>query len=132
MGNMFISGWRIAYYMLLALWIIGALLFMYRIKAGFLNSYLSDVAFPPWFYIYLRGLHRSDQRIATIPIFGQYFGKTAWHAGISIFLVGMVSELLVLVGPRQLITGTFDPFDILAYAVGLIVCMAFDLQEGRG
>lgn len=131
MNQKHISCWRIAYYFLLVCWILGALLFMYRIRAGWLNCYLSDVAFPPWFYIHLRGLHRSDRRKAFLPIVKDFFGVIPWRAGISIFLVGLVSELLV-VWPRPLITGTFDPLDILAYAVGLIVCMAFDLWKKAG
>ena len=132
MNRKAISFWRIAYYFLLLCWIVGALLFMYRIKAGWLNCYLSDLAFPPWFYIHLRGLHRSDRRRASIPILGDFFGVNPWRAGISIFVVGVVSELLVLVLPGKLITGTFDPLDILAYALGLIGCMAFDLRGRVG
>jgi hypothetical protein len=123
--------WSIAYWSLLCLWVLGAILFMYKIKAGLLNSYLSDVAFPPWFYIQIRGLHRKDKRLLSIPVFGNWFGRSPWRAGISIFIVGLLSELWVLVWPTHLTTGTFDKYDILAYAIGLIICMAADLRQKK-
>jgi hypothetical protein len=99
---------------------------MNKVNAGFFNSYLSDLAFPPWFYIQIRGLHRKDRRPTSIPIIGNWFGLTPLRAGISIFFVGLISELLMLIWPKHLTSGTFDKVDILAYAVGLIICYLCD------
>ncbi len=124
--------WIYSYWILLFLWIIGALLFMNKVNAGFLNNYLADLAFPPWFYIQLRGLHRADRRLTSVPFFGTWFGQTPPRAGVSIFMVGLTSELFMLVWPNHLTTGTFDPLDIFAYAFGLIVCIVADMsQNGR-
>jgi hypothetical protein len=123
------SYWNISYWILMFLWIAGAILFMNEVNAGFLNSYLSDLTFPPWFYIQLRGLHRKDKRPSAIPIFGNWFGLIPLRAGISIFVVGLVSELLMLIWPKNLTSGTFDKNDIIAYAFGLVICVIADMQR---
>ncbi len=124
------SYWTISYWTLLCLWIIGALLFMNKVNAGFLNSYLSDLAFPPWFYIQVRGLHRKDKRLTSIPFFGSWFGLTPFRAGMSIFIVGLISELLMLIWPKHLTSGTYDTADIFAYAFGLVICVLADMRKG--
>lgn len=121
--------WALAFWMLLPCWVIGAILFTYNVKAGMLNSYLADVTFPPWFYIQLRGLHRKDGRQLFGPLFGNWFGQSPLRAGISIFTVGLISELFFLVWPKHLSSGTFDPYDILAYAVGIVICLVVDLWQ---
>jgi hypothetical protein len=121
--------WALTFWILLPCWVIGAILFTYKIKAGILNSYLADATFPPWFYIQLRGLHRKDGRLLSGPVNGKWFGLSPWRAGISIFLVGVISEFFFLVWPKQLSSGTFDPNDIIAYAAGLIICMVIDLRQ---
>jgi hypothetical protein len=113
------AGWRYAYWILLVCWIIGAALTMFRVRAGFLSSYLSDVTFPPWFYIVLR------ERVPGKGVrrWIRWIGSTPVRAASAIFLVGLVSE----VGQRYGIpTGTYDPWDIAAYAVGLLVCYGID------
>jgi hypothetical protein len=123
------SYWNISYWILMCLWIVGALLFMNEVNAGFFNSYLSDLTFPPWFYIQLRGLHRKDRRPTAIPIIGSWFGINPLRAGISIFMVGLISELLMLVWPKNLTSGTFDKNDIIAYAFSLVICVTVDLRR---
>ncbi len=120
------SYWNMVYWILMFCWIIGALLSMNKISAGFLSNYLSDITFPPWFYIQLRGLNRLDRRPMSGLLFGNWFGLSPWRAGISIFIVGLISELLQL---KHFISGIFDINDILAYAVGLFICMVADRRE---
>ena len=114
-----------AYRILLVCWIVGAALYMGHFKGGFLTNYLSDLTFPAWFYIFIRGLN-ANHTTPKLLIFGNWFGQSAERAAISIFLVGVVTELKTLYWPGGLITGTWDPFDILAYAVSLAVCYVLD------
>ena len=41
------SGWKIAYWVLLVCWVMGAALNMARVHGGFLTNYLADLTFPP-------------------------------------------------------------------------------------
>ena len=118
--------WKILSYILLAAWVLGAVLFMARVKGGFLTNYLSDLAFPAWFYIYLRGLAREDGRLPGVPLFADWFGRSPERAFISVFLIGAITELKTLYLPTGIITGRFDPMDIVAYAAGMGVCWAAD------
>lgn len=123
--------WKIAYWILLISWITGAVLFMARIKGGFLTNYLSDLTFPAWFYIYIRGLSTTDKQLPNLLIFKDWFGVTPSRSIISILLVGIISELKTYYWPTGMITGTFDYLDIAAYALGLLVCYYFDLRQVR-
>jgi len=121
--------WQIAFWILLVSWVIGAVLYMAKYNGGFLTNYLSDLAFPPWFYIYIRGLWRNDNRIPHLLLFGDWFGLSPIRTFASIFIVGVVTEIKTLYWPTGFISGTFDPIDILCYAVGLLFCYFFDKRE---
>jgi hypothetical protein len=123
--------WRIAYWILLICWVTGAILFMARIKGGFLTNYLSDLTFPAWYYIYIRGLSTAGRQLPTILFFKDWFGVTPNRSITSIFSVGFISELTTFYWPKGIITGTFDYLDIVAYAIGLLVCYCFDLRLVR-
>lgn len=118
--------WAIAYWILFPCWILGAWLFMQRYHGGFLTNYLSDLSFPPWYYIHLRGLNRTSAPMPRLVLAGRWFGQTPERAALSIFLVGTVAEFKTLWWPGGIIVGTFDPWDIAAYAVGLVACYVVD------
>jgi hypothetical protein len=118
--------WKIAYWILFACWLLGAVLYMARYNGGFLTNYLSDVTFPPWFYIYIRGLQTENQVIPNLIFFKKWFGLTCERASISILIAGVVSEFKTLIWPTGIISGTFDPYDILSYAFGLSICYLID------
>src|SRR5262245_30239473 len=107
--------WRFAYWTLFASWVIGAALSIKRVHAGFLTNYLADLAFPPWYYIVMRGLASRK-----VPSLLRWFGHSPERAAVSIFVVGLASELSQRAA--IVITGTYDPWDIAAYAAGLCVC----------
>jgi len=108
--------WKIAYWILLICWIVGAILYMWRIPAGVFNSYLSDVTFPPWFYIVVRGLATDGRK----PRLVRPFGRSPEIAAAVIFAVGVISEI----GQRYgIISGTFDRWDFAAYGAGLCICV---------
>jgi hypothetical protein len=121
--------WKITYWILFLSWVTGALLFMARIKGGFLTNYLSDLTFPAWFYIHIRGLITNDRKLPSLLLVGDWFGASPLRALLSIFFVGVLSELKTLYWPTGIITGTFDYLDIVAYAGGLLVCFFFDTRK---
>lgn len=123
--------WAVAYWLLLISWATGALLFMARVKGGFLTNYLSDLTFPAWFYIYIRGLSTTDNRLPSLFIFKEWFGVTPQRAFTSILFVGIISEVKTFYWPTGIITGTFDYLDIVAYALGVLVCYYFDVSQSR-
>lgn len=94
-----------------------------------MTNYLSDLTFPAWFYIYLRGLAFRDGRQPQLLLFGDWFGVTPGRAILSILAVGVVSEVATYYWPSGVITGTFDYLDIAAYAFGLSVCYFFETYE---
>lgn len=99
---------------------------MARYNGGFLTNYLSDVAFPPWFYIYIRGLRTDGKELPNLVLFKNWFGLTPERAALSIFIVGALSEFKTMIWPTGPITGTYDPYDILAYAIGILICYLVD------
>jgi hypothetical protein len=123
--------WKIAYWILLISWVTGAILFMARIKGGFLTNYLSDLTFPAWFYIHIRGLSTPGRQLPNILFFKDWFGVTPNRSILSILIVGTISELKTFYWPTGVLTGTFDYLDIAAYTLGLLVCYYFDLRQVR-
>ena len=101
---------------------------MARIKGGFITNYLSDLTFPAWFYIYIRGLTNVNQKPQLI-FFKDWFGALPERALISILFIGVITELKTLFWPSGIISGTFDFIDILAYTIGLIICYYFDKRK---
>ncbi len=120
------NGWRIAYWLLLVGWVVGAALNMAKVRGGFLTNYLADLTFPPWFYITLRN-KATKQPTVVKP--ARWFGETPLRAAVSIFLVGLVTEVSSYFWPRGAFGGTFDPLDIAAYGIGLLVCYWYDTRK---
>ena len=123
------KSWILAYWILLICWAAGAVLFMARVNGGFLTNYLSDLTFPAWFYIFIRGLSATDNKRPQLLVFNDWFGATPQRAFLSILIVGIISELKTLYWPNGIISGTFDYFDILAYSSGLLFCYFFDIRK---
>jgi len=118
--------WKIAFGALLICWVLGAVLNMVHFHGGFITNYLADITFPPFYYIFIRGKIDKDEVIPNLVIVGQWFGKSPERASISIFMVGLLTELKTFYWPHGLWAGTFDMLDILAYAVGLTAFYFFD------
>lgn len=101
---------------------------MYRIPAGFLTNYGGDIAGPLFLYGSLRQgktiFHHFWKRVPG-PVF----------SGLSLFAACAaweICQLFDLAGTPLVITrGHFDPFDLLAYAGTVAVCMLGDRWTGR-
>lgn len=115
--------WKVAYWMLLPLWILGAGLSMAKVKGGIFTNYLADLTFPPYYYIVIRGLWNDTRKI---PVLLQWFGQSAERAAASIFVSGILYEFSQLYWPKGLFAGTCDPWDVAVYLVGLVVCYYYD------
>jgi hypothetical protein len=118
--------WITTYWTLFLCWLTGAILVMNHFRAGFFTNYLADLTFPAWFYIFIRGLTKNNQILPRLLLVSDWFGKTPERTSISIFVVGTIAELKTIFWPHGILSGTFDPLDILAYAAGLSVCYFFD------
>lgn len=123
--------WTTAFWILLICWIFVAGLDMILLHGGFLTNYLADLTFPAWFYIFIRGKIKEGEDIPHLLLVGNWFGKSPERASISIFIVGVLTELKTFYWPQGPLEGTFDPLDILAYATGLIACYSFDKWTTR-
>lgn len=120
-------GWRIAWWTLFVVWLTCAALGMGHVRAGLLTSYGADLAIPAWLYIATRSLHEPERRT----ILRRVLGATPELAAGALFLASTLSEISQWFWPRGLFRGRFDPFDILAYALGLAVCYALDKRSPR-
>ena len=119
--------WRLASWALFAVWVGCGVLVMNRIRCGFLTNYGADLTQPAWLYIVARGLDGYGRESWLVRIFGARPEKAA----LVIFVAGALTEVSQRYWPGGLFAGRFDPFDILAYAVGIGVCYLFDKATSR-
>ncbi len=122
-GSAYAGGWKAAYWLLLPLWIAGAAMNMARIDGGFFTNYLADLAFPPWYYI----LIRREQTLG-LPALKtlRWFGLSRERAAAAMILAGVVHEAGQGAG---VVPGTFDWWDIAAYAIGLGISYTCDTKR---
>jgi hypothetical protein len=118
--------WQLAYYVLLVCWIIGAFLTMNKINAGFFSSYLSDLTNPAWLYIMFRTKwtpEKSKNRVLN------WFGSNPERVAFSIITIGVITELSSKYWPQGLFKGTYDPWDVFCYTIGVMICYLIDRIE---
>ena len=120
--------WKVAYWGLTGLFLVTAFISIERIPAGFLSSYAADLGCPAWLYITMRGLHGARPNAL-----GRFFAATPERAVLVLFGGSTLTELSQIWWPHGFFAGTFDPLDIVAYAVGVGVCYVFErVCLGRG
>ena len=115
------TAWRVAYWLLTAVFIVTAVISIQRIPAGFLSNYAADLSCPAWLYIGLRGLHGKRPNAL-----GRYFAATPERAALVLFGGSTLTELSQIWWPHGFFSGTYDPYDIVAYAIGVGACYAFE------
>ncbi len=113
--------WRVAYWLLTALFVVTAVLSIQRIPAGLLSSYGADVGCPAWLYIGLRGLHGQKPNVL-----GRYFAATPERAAVVLFGGSTLTELSQVWWPHGFFSGVYDPYDIAAYAIGVGACYVLE------
>ncbi len=116
------TAWTVAYWILTVVFLVTAFLGIQRISAGFLTNHAADLACPAWLYIGLRGLTGS-RGPSTL---GRFFATTPERAALLLFGGSTLTELSQIWWPHGLFRGTFDPYDILSYAIGVGACYVFE------
>lgn len=117
--------WTVAYRVLTAVFIVTAVISTLRIPAGFLSNHAADLACPAWLYIMLRGLHG-----ARPTGFQRFFGATPERAALVLFGGSTLTELSQIWWPHGFFAGTYDGYDIVAYAIGVGACYGFEKRSG--
>ena len=93
---------------------------MYRVDAGLLTDYGADLFAPPYLYVIVRqGRLRLRSLTALSVVLG---GCYLWEWMQRYDLAGT---------PFAITRGRFDPFDLLAYTVGLLVVYGADVLWSR-
>jgi hypothetical protein len=113
--------WGVAYYVLLAVFILTAVLNMAKIRGGFFTNHAADLVVPAWLYIVARRLHTSGPKLTLLH---RTIGRTGATAAISLFVASAITEFSQYFWPRGMFAGRFDPLDVLSYAVGVGACYA--------
>jgi len=117
--------WQAASWVLLAGFLLAAALNITATAAGFATNHLADVTGPAWLYIAIRGLaepHRGT-RIQRL------FGRTPQRAALLLFLASSATEVTQLFWPSGLFRGRFDPWDIVAFAAGILPLFLLDRRQ---
>jgi hypothetical protein len=122
------TGWRVAYWLFLGVFVLTATLTMSDVSAGFLTSYAADLIVPAWLYIVLRRL--AGHGPSRNPLLRR-FGRTPEIAAGGLFLGSCLTELSQMVWPHGLFAGTFDPLDLVAYGAGLLGCYLAERAQLR-
>jgi len=104
--------------------LLSAALNLLHVRGGFLTSHLADLTVPSLLYVVSRGLAPEGAR-PSIPLM-RWVGHTPERAAIFLFLASSVTELSQVFWPRGLFAGRYDPWDIVAYGVGLSICYGVD------
>jgi hypothetical protein len=118
--------WRVASIVCLGAYLVAAALNMTHTAAGFATNHLADIAGPAWLYIISRGLgapHRHT-RIRRL------VGATAERAAAILFLASTATEISQRFWPSGPFPGRFDPFDIGAFALGIMPLYLLDRWSG--
>jgi hypothetical protein len=87
---------------------------VHQVHAGILTDYGADVFGVGWVYVPIR-IGRT--------IFGRRFSMDAPGAAVIVCVASVAWELAERV---HLIPGTYDPYDIVAYAVAATLCWSVD------
>jgi hypothetical protein len=128
-----VTGWALAYWMLMTAFIMTAALNLLHVRGGFLTSHLADLTVPALLYVISRGLVPARRPPLPSRRLMQWIGRTPERAASVFFVASAVSEVSQIYWPRGVFAGRFDPWDLLAYAVGLSVCYTCDrLQSPKG
>ncbi len=114
--------WSIVCLLLFAASIAIAILNMMRVRAGFITNYGADIAVPALLYIVVRGLHKPAYRTQLT----KYLGRRPEITAMVILGGSIATEICQRYWPSGLFAGRYDPYDIVAFGVGVGICYVFD------
>jgi len=110
------GAWRLVSFAFLGAFLLAAALNMAHVEAGFATNHLADIAGPAWLYIATRGLAEPTRSTRL----QRLVGATPERAAIILFLGSSVTEVAQIFWPTGVFRGTFDPWDIGAFALGIL------------
>jgi hypothetical protein len=108
--------WRVLSWVLFGAFLVAAILNMTDTPAGFATNHLADVVGPAWLYIVFRGLAEPEKR----KWLGRLLGASPERAATILFVGSSATEITQIYWPSGLFAGRFDPFDIAAFAIGIL------------
>ena len=111
--------WLLVYWILFVAFLGIAALNMLRVRGGFFTNHAADLVVPAWLYIAFRGLVSVHGRTTLIQ---RTLGRTPETAALSLFVASTLTEVSQRFWPHGILSGRFDPLDLLAYAIGLGAC----------
>src|SRR3954452_10995439 len=113
--------WTRVYWVLTLAFIVSAGLNMAHLRAGFLTNHLADLTVPALLYLNARALHRGGRPTSLL---ARTIGRSPARAALALFAASTMTEFSQRAWPRGLFAGRFDPYDIVAYGVGLAaICL---------
>ena len=123
--------WRILEWGLFAIWLFAGVLTMYptiavglHLRGTLFTSYAADLTCPAWMYVVLR---RRPSR-TWVP---RWLVATPTTAALTLFVGSTLTELSQIRWPRGVFRGVFDPWDIVAYATGILACYLLEATGAR-
>lgn len=105
-----------------AIFLLTAGLNMAGSRAGFATNHLADLVVPAYLYLVIR----SPLLPYRATWLARRVGATPERAGVGLFLGSLATEVSQKYWPAGPFRGRFDPLDICAFAVGLVVVYALD------
>ena len=119
--------WTIALYVLFIFCLIAAVLNMMHLHVFFLTTHAADLFCPALLYIQARKSWQTGE--SHFP--NNIVGRSPEIAAAVFFSGSVLTELSQKFFPHGIIPGTFDPCDIIAYAVGVGTCYILE-KKGIG
>jgi hypothetical protein len=119
--------WTLAYWLLMASFLLATALNLLHVHGGFLTSYLADLTVPSLLYVLKRDLV-PNKRPSFLPLM-RWVGRTPERAAVLLFLGSSGTEVSQAFWPRGIFAGRYDPWDICVYGVGLLICYGFDKRQ---
>lgn len=131
--------WQYAYWALTLLFVLTAALNRGRVRGGFLTSHLADLVVPAWLYVVFRhppsgrraaardGVRLEDRAPPDArPGWRRWVAATPGRTALTLLVGSTATELAQRAAPRGIFAGTFDPWDLVAFAVSLGTCYVID------
>jgi hypothetical protein len=115
--------WVVARHVLFAIFLGTAALNMLHVRGGFLTNHAADLFVPAWLYVVIRGLGTAGGAPGW---YQRTIGRTPGLTASFLFVASALTEVSQLYWPRGVFAGRFDPLDLVAYGVGLVVCYFAD------
>jgi hypothetical protein len=103
---------------------------MYHVDAGLLTDYGADLLAPPWMYLSLRGRPRRASRLKRVLGLWRPLRRLIFVLA-GCFVWEWLQRYDFSGTPLAITRGRFDPFDLLAYTLGLVVTYVAEVRMCR-